>query len=94
MGMFNNSSGEESPETVSSMTIPVEIKEKTSDITVYYYQANDQQVQKQVNILRPENTSASFSPDTGMFIFPLRNIKVREFLFSGFRFSRPPPSVC
>jgi len=94
MGMFNNSSGEESVETVSSVTIPVEIKQKTNDFSVFYYQVNTEKNQDQAHVFKSEDTISAFTPDTGTLLFEHRNIKVHEFLFSGFQFSRPPPIVC
>jgi hypothetical protein len=94
MGMFNNSTGDEAVETVSSVTIPVEVKQKTTETSVHYYQVNNHKIQNQTDILRSEDKTTAFIPDTGTFIFQVRNIKVHEFLFSGFQFSRPPPSGC
>ena len=94
MGMFNNSTGDEAIETVSSVTIPVEVKQKTADHSVYYYQVNDHKTQNQTDISASEIKTTTFIPDTGTIIFQVRNIKVHEFLFSGFQFSRPPPSGC
>ncbi len=94
MGMFNNSTGEETYETVASVTIPVEIKEKTADHSVYYYQVNNHQNQNQTDVLKSEDKTSAFLPDTGILIFQVRNIKAHEFLFPGFQFSRPPPSAC
>jgi len=94
MGLFNNSSGEEVVETVSSVTIPAEVKQKTIDQSVYYYQVNVENSHNQTHIFKSEDTTSTFSPDTGTLIFQHRNIKVHEFLFSGFHFSRPPPFVC
>lgn len=94
MGMFNNSTGDETIETVSSVTIPVEVKQKTAEHSVYYYQINNHKIQNQTNILKSDDNSTSFKPDTGTVIFQVSNIKVHEFLFSGFQFSRPPPFGC
>ncbi len=94
MGMFNNSNGDEAIETVSSVTIPVEVKQKTVDHSVYYYQINNHKTQNQTDISAFEIKTTTFIPDTGTIIFQVRNIKVHEFLFSGFQFSRPPPSGC
>ena len=94
MGMFNNSTGDEAKEAVSSVTISVEVKQKANDHSVYYYQINNHKIQNQTNILKSENKTTAFIPDTGTAIFQVRNIKVHEFLFPGFQFSRPPPSGC
>ena len=94
MGMFNNSNGDEAVETVSSVTIPVEVKQKTADHSVYYYQVNDHKTQNQTDLSASDNKTIMFIPDTGTTVFQVRNIKVHEFLFSGFQFSRPPPSGC
>jgi hypothetical protein len=94
MGMFNNSTGDETAETVLSVTIPVEVKQIATDHSVYYYQINNHKIQNQTNIIESENKTTAFIPDTGTVIFQVRNIKVHEFLFPGFQFSRPPPSGC
>jgi len=94
MGMFNNSSGDEVSETISSVTIPVEVKQSTTEHSVYYYQVSNQKIQDQAPVIKPENTSTAFLPHTGPTIFQVRNVNVHEFLFPGFQFSRPPPSGC
>jgi len=94
MGMFNNSTGEETTETVSSVTIPVEVKQKATDHSIYYFKVNDRKIQNPTDILKSEDTTSAFLPDTGPTIFQVRNIKVHEFLFPAFQFSRPPPSGC
>ena len=94
MGMFNNSSGEESNEALVSVIIPAEVKQKAPEKSVYYYQVNTEQIHNQTNILLSEDSSFDFSPDPGNIVYQFRNVKVHEFLFSGFQFSRPPPSVC
>lgn len=94
MGMFNNSTGDEITETVSSVTIPLEIKQKVADHSVFYYQTNNYKIQNQAPVLKPENTATAFIPDTGTIIFQVRNVKVHAFLFPEFQFSRPPPTGC
>lgn len=94
MGVFNNSNGDEVTVTIASVTIPAEVKQKTNDQTTFYYQAYRDNFQSQTDVLTAEDQISSFSPDTGTIIFHFKNIKVHEFLFSGFQFSRPPPSVC
>jgi len=92
MGIFNNSTGEEVLE-IASVTIPVEAKQKTADHSIYYYQVKSEKIQNQTDILTSEASSSAFPPETGIITLPIRNIKVHEFIFSGFQFSRPPPSV-
>jgi hypothetical protein len=94
VGMFNNSTGDEAIETVSSVSIPVEVKQKTNETSVHYTQANNHKIRNQTDILKPEDKTTAFIPDTGTIIFQVRNIKVHELLFPGFQFSRPPPSGC
>ena len=96
MGMFNNSTGDEAPETVSSVTIPVEVKQNTTEHSVYYFQVSNHKIQNQADIdfIESEDKTNSFIPDTGPTIYQIRNIKVHEFLFPQFQFSRPPPSAC
>jgi hypothetical protein len=94
MGMFNNSTGDEAIETVSSVTIPVEVKQIATDHSVYYYQVKNHKIQNQTEVLKSDDKTTVFIPDTGTIIFQVRNIKVHEFLFPGFQFSRPPPSGC
>jgi hypothetical protein len=94
MGMFNNSTGDDTTATVSSITIPIEVKQKTTDHSVYYFQVNNLQIQNQTTVLKSEDTTSAFLPDKGILIFQIRNIKVHDFLSPGFQFSRPPPSGC
>jgi len=93
MGVFNNSTGDESVETVAAVTIPVETKQKVSDNSTFYYQINADQIHVQADVLKSEETFPFF-PDTGAIIYDLSNVKVHELLFPGFQFSRPPPVSC
>ena len=94
MGMFNNSTGEETVETVAAFTIPVEAKQKESDNSTFYYQINTDQIHVQADVLNSKDNTFPFFPDTGTIIYSLANVKVHEFLFSDFQFSRPPPVSC
>jgi len=94
MGMFNNSSGDEVSETVSSVTIPIEVKQKAADHSIYYFQGNNHRIQNQTDVLKSDDKTTAFIPDTGTVVFQVRNTTVHKFLFSGFQFSRPPPSGC
>ena len=94
MGVFNNSTGDESFETIATATIPVETKQKVSDNSTFYYQINADQNHIQADVLKSEDNTFPFFPDTGANVYDLSNVKVHEFLFSGFHFSRPPPVSC
>lgn len=94
MGLFNNSSGEETTETIVSFTIPVEVKQKTTDHSVFYYQVSNFQIQNKTDISKSDDNISAFSPDTGTVRFQDMNFNVHEFLFTGFQFSRPPPTSC
>ncbi|MDP2335337.1 MAG: hypothetical protein Q8N05_02585 [Bacteroidota bacterium] len=94
MGMFNNSTGDEATEATASVTIAAEVKQITNDQNTFYYQAYMDNFQSQADGITAENQTSSFSSDTGRIIYHFRNVKVHEFLFSSFQFSRPPPSVC
>lgn len=93
MGMFNNSSGDETIEAVSAVTIPVEVKQKTTEQPAFYFQVNPVKGQNQSCILITKDTSSSYFPDTGTIVFQIRNLKIPDFKTCVFRFSRPPPSV-
>jgi len=94
MGMFNNSTGDEVSETISSVTIPVEVKQQATSHSNYYFQINNYKIQDQTDILKSEDSTSAFLSDTGPTTFQVRNVKVHEFLFPAFQFSRPPPSGC
>jgi hypothetical protein len=94
MGMFNNSTGEEAIETASSVTIPVEVNQKTAEPSVFYYQAYNDQVQHQTEKIQSDHQISIFFPDSGILKYELRNMDVSEFHSQGFHFSRPPPSGC
>ncbi len=94
MGMFNNSTGEETVETISSVTIPVEVSQKTADQSVFYYQAYNDQVHHQTDQIQSDDQISVLFPDTGILNYELRNTDIPEFHFLGFHFSRPPPSGC
>lgn len=94
MGMFNNKTGDEPTETVSSVTIPAETVKKAPEQGTFYYQINPTQLQQHTDKTLSENTITSFSTDTGPMVVPIWDIKINDFYFSGFRFCRPPPSVC
>lgn len=93
MGMFNNSNGDETVEAVSAVTIPVEVKQKTTEQSAFYFQVNPVHTQNQSEILITKDTSSSFFPDTGTIVFKITNLKVPDFKTCDFQFSRPPPSV-
>ena len=94
MGMFNNSTGDEEIETISSVTIPAEVKEKVLDHSTFYYQIRTDQTHIQADIHTSKEIPSILFPDTGIRRFHLTNTQVHEFLFSGFHFSRPPPAIC
>lgn len=94
MGMFNNSSGDEVSESISTITIPVETKPAQVNQTAYYYQASSDHSYSQPDCLKSEENTSQFFPGTGSTILQFRNTQVHEFLFSGFQFSRPPPAGC
>ena len=94
MGMFNNSTGDESVEQIAAVTIPVEVKQKAAEPSAYYFQINDNQTYSQNSSIKIEINTSFFNPDPGKTIYQLTNCKIHEFLYSGFQFSRPPPSLC
>jgi len=94
LGMFTNKPDEDSTQTVSSVTIPVEVKQKTADHTVYYYKVGSDRIQNQIDLLKSDTAAFSFSPDTGTHITQFRNVTVHGFHFPGAQFSRPPPPGC
>ena len=94
MGMFNNSTGDETVETVASVTIPAEISKKAPEQTTFYYQINQVVAQTQTDAVLSEHTFSSYFPDTGPVHFYIPDLKIKACHFSGFRFSRPPPSAC
>jgi hypothetical protein len=94
MGMFNNSTGDEAVETIASVTIPAETCKKAPEQPTFYYQINQVVIQNQTDTVLTKNTFYSFFPDTGTLNFYISDVKMKEFHFSGFRFSRPPPSAC
>jgi len=93
MGMFNNSTGDEAVETISALTIPVEAKQKTAEPSTFYFQVNTAQNHIQSDVFISDETSSAHSPDIRTTVFQLRNTEVPDFYYSGFSFSRPPPSV-
>ena len=94
MGVFNNSTGDEVAETLTAVTIPVEAKQKVSENSTFYYQINTGQIHVQADVLKSEDTAFPIFPDTRTSIYDRANVKVHEFLFSDFQFSRPPPVLC
>ncbi len=94
MGLFNNSTGEDSFEVVSAVTIPLEVKQKAAEPSTYYYQLQSEKINIQANSLIPEENTSPFFPDPGTAIYHLTNDKVHGLLYSGFQFSRPPPFYC
>ena len=94
MGMFNNSTGDEAPEALSSITIPAEVKQNPADQSTYYVQINSSQIHIQADLFISKETTSPYFPDTGTRNFHVTNTKVHEFLLYGFQFSRPPPASC
>lgn len=94
MGMFNNSSGDEAVETISSVTIPAEVSPKTNNEFTFFYQVNTPVDQSQAENINIEFTPSKLFPDTGKINYFVKSTKVNEVHFPGFIFSRPPPSAC
>lgn len=94
MGMFNNSTGDEAVETISALTIPAEVSPKITNDSTYFYQINPENRQVQSENSEIDYTPFSLFPDTGLINYFVRSTKVNEVHFSGFLFSRPPPSAC
>lgn len=94
MGLFNNSNGEETTEVVAAVTIQAETCKKASEQSTFFYQINQVNIQSQTDTILSENNLSFFPPDTGPTQFYIPDIKFMEFHYSGFRFSRPPPSAC
>jgi len=95
MGMFNNSTGEESTLATASVSIPAEVKQKVVDHSAYYYQVNQNaQHQGAAKISKTENSQLLYAPDTGIIVHLSKDKNDYQFLLSEFRFSRPPPSFC
>jgi hypothetical protein len=94
LGMFSNKPDENSTKTVSSVTIPVEAKQKATDHTAYYFKIGSDRVQNQTDLVKSDDGAFSFSPDTGTHITQFRNVNVRGFHFPAVQFSRPPPPGC
>lgn len=94
MGMFNNSTGEESNEAVAAVTIPAEAIKKAPEQSTFYFRIGEQENQIQKDSFLSENSFTSFFPDTGPIRVYIPDLKIKDFHYSGFRFSRPPPSAC
>ena len=94
MGMFNNSNGDETTEAVVAVTIPAENIKKAPEQSTFYYQIGTQVNQIQKDTFLSENRFQSFFPDTSPTRFYIPDIKIKDFHYSGFQFSRPPPSAC
>ena len=95
MGMFNNNSGEETVETVAPVTIHAETKPQTAEPAIYYFQANNYDVlQYNSELADIKNTALFYPPDQRQSRWLIKDAVQYDFRFSGFLFSRPPPSVC
>lgn len=94
-GLFNNSNGEEMSKPIAAITIPAEVKQKVADHSAYYFHTNTENQKQSLNeTLKAENTNSLYPPDTGIIFHHFKDQKDYQFLFSGFHFSRPPPSFC
>jgi hypothetical protein len=94
MGMFNNKTGDEKNEIVSSVTIPAEVAKKAPGEATFYYQINPVSVQQYTCARVTEQPAPVLQTDTGPAAIPVLDMRIRDFQLSGFRFCRPPPSVC
>lgn len=94
MGMFNNKTGEETIESIATVSIPAEIKQKSTESTIYYYSGINFEKQGHTVALSKEDSTPQAFPDTGPTFLQSRNSLIHEIQISGFFFSRPPPSVC
>jgi hypothetical protein len=95
MGMFNDKNGEETTESIASISIPAEIKQKNTESTTYYYYSEiNFEKQSHSAAFSKEDTTPQAFPDKGPTFLQSRNSLIHEIHISGFHFSRPPPSVC
>ena len=94
MGMFNNSTGEEPADAVSAVTIPAEVKQQIHETATFYYQVNSEISCNSIEIIQPTHQPETYPPDIRQQVFWDKNSVIPEIFLTGFRFSRPPPSVC
>lgn len=94
MGVFNNSSDSEPAKTVTAVTIPAEVSPKTNDDFTFFYQVNPEISQNISEDIDLNFNKLKLFPDSGIIHYFVRSTKVNEIHFSGFLFSRPPPSAC
>lgn len=94
MGMFNSKSDEDITENNIALTIPAEVKEKSPDLAVFYFNAFSEVNHDQITDLQIEVKPSTYPPDIRQQFFRNRNTEVPQFFLNGFRFSRPPPSFC
>ncbi len=94
MGMFNNSIDKETIEHTAAITIPVEINNKITDHSTFYFQLNTENDQIQCKFIKPQTGTSDLFPDTNNIVKRIQNIKIQSILFYGFHFSRPPPTYC
>lgn len=94
MGMFNSKSDEEVTENTVALSIPAEVKEKSPESAVFYFNVYSEVNHDQIIDLPTEAISNTYPPDIRIQVFRDRNAELPEFFLNGFRFSRPPPSFC
>ncbi len=93
-GMFNNSTEDEPSNTVSAVTIPAEVRQKTTETAVFFYQVNSEINHNQITNCQTSDQPSTFPPDIQKQVFQNQNSEVRKFFLDGFRFLRPPPAHC
>ncbi len=94
MGMFNSKSDEDVTENAIALTIPAEVKEKSPESAVFYFNVYSELNHDQIIDLQTEFKPNTYPPDIRQQVFRDRNAELPEFFLNGFRFSRPPPSFC
>lgn len=93
MGLFNNKTGDETTQTVVSVTISAEVKEEKTDQSFFYFKVNDNKQDNFRTELIDICKTFQFFPDTGFVSIPRYFLRSYNFLYSNSLFCRPPPVI-
>ena len=90
-GVFNNKT-EEVVDPIVSLTIPVEVKEKTPETAAYYFQFKGFEQNNFDQDVVKRNDNVLYVPDTGPNLQAHTSSSTYDFYFSNTLFCRPPPA--
>jgi len=94
MGMFQNSTEDQTLEPIASITIEHEVAPSMDNHSTFHYLGDTNKIQTQSKSLPSDECILPLFSDSGIIQILQKDTGIQKSLFSKSRFSRPPPSFC